>query len=462
MTSRSRWIWLLVIACLAAGAKAEVIDSPEASLPLLAANAEPDTDAEVEPNALPGSSEEEASAETMQPLWAPLPEREDAPVADASPALQEMSATPRRFRYKVSVEVRGVADDNITLSHNNPEADYYGQISAELTAGFGDVSQPDENYLAFNYSPAGYLFQEHSEFNTLEHIARLQGQWRLSRLTLGLSQSVSSVQSANLNVPTENGGFANEVNLDIGGRRRVNSYATHLTAQYELTGKTSARAEADFSSQDAEGLIGSTSLSGGLGLDYTYGPKLQLGLLGRFGKNFVEGSSPDQTYEQATVRFSYQPSGKLKTNGSAGVQFQQSEEGDGGHVSPVFEAGLTYTPFDGTEIGVSATGRTFNSATAAGRDFSSTQFVFRARQRFLQRLYLSLATGFQNQSYFSTVNGAEADRDDNYFFVVPSIDYNITRFWAAGVYYVHSQNDSSAELFGFEHNQFGLRTALQF
>ena len=458
-----RWISILLLGCVSAAVQAEVIDEPDSQEPALYANVEAE-DA-IEPAELPSSSDEAGDIGMPAPaLWAPLPQAEgDAgQVSAGSPEIAEMSATPRRFRYELTVEVRGVHDDNITLSHDNQKSDLYGQLSAEITAGIGDVLETDENYLSLSYTPTGYLFADHSEFNTVEHIARLEGQWRLSRLTLTLGQDVRSIQSANLDVATTTGGVVNETNLDVGGRRRLNTYHTHLDAEYELTGKTSARAEVDFSSRDYEELIGSNTLSGGLGIDYVYGPKLRVGVIGRAGKDFVDSPSPDQTFQDANVRFDYAVTGKFRATGSAGVQFRQSADSESTRVAPIFSAGLTYTPFDATEVVFSARSQTYNSASLVGRDFTSTQFVLRARQRFFQRLYLSLVTGFQNQSYFSTIGGVAAEREDNYFFVAPGIDYEVARFWSAGVYYLHRENDSSTELFGFKDNQVGIRSMFRF
>ena len=462
---RSRWISFLLSACLFTVAEAQVTEESDTA-PSLAAAEFQDSDDAIEPEDLPGTEEEGENTEVTPALWAPLPVREEVPdepsAVAASPELEEMSATPRRFRYELSVEVRGVADDNVTLAHENPEDDVYGQISAEITLGVGDVIDTEENYVSLNYTPTASIFAEHSEFNTVEHIARLEGQWRLSRLVLALGQDVRSIESSTLDVETPTGGVVNEVNLDVGGRRRLNTYLTHFDAEYELTGKTSARAEADFSSRDYEELIGSTTLAGGVGLSYRYGPKLRLGVIARLGKDFVDAPSPDQTFQQANLRFDYELTGKLKTTGFGGIQFRQSGQTEGTHISPVFNIGITYTPFDGTAIGLSGSSRTFNSASAVGRDFSATQIVFRARQRLFRRFYLALATGYQNQSYFSTIEGVEAERTDNYYFFVPAVEFGITRFWSAGVYYLERQNDSSTEEYSFEASQFGLRTTLQF
>jgi Putative beta-barrel porin 2 len=144
------------------------------------------------------------------------------------------------------------------------------------------------------------------------------------------------------------------------------------------------------------------------------------------------------------------------------VEFRQSDNGGQNQLSPIFQIGVVYQPFDGTEININASRRTLNSATLTGQDFTSTQFVFTARQRLLQRLFLSLTAGYQNQTYFSTIGGLGSEREDNYYFIAPGFDVKITNFLFTGVYYFHRENNSSFNNFSFDDNQFGVHISLTF
>jgi len=96
------------------------------------------------------------------------------------------------------------------------------------------------------------------------------------------------------------------------------------------------------------------------------------------------------------------------------------------------------------------------------QDFASTTVSVGVRQRLFQRAYLGLNIGYQNSDYFSTISGFNANRNDDYYFVQPSLDVMITRFWSVGGYYLHRQDDSSVDAFSFENNQVGFRTVLTF
>ena len=65
-----------------------------------------------------------------------------------------------------------------------------------MTLGLGDLDARLENFLRVNYAPSVVLYTDHSEDNAVQHIFRLTGQYRLSRLTLVLSQGIDLLDGA--------------------------------------------------------------------------------------------------------------------------------------------------------------------------------------------------------------------------------------------------------------------------
>lgn len=383
--------------------------------------------------------------------------------ATATANESDVSAVPRRFHYELRLLLRGIYDDNINLSHFDRLSDYYFVISPGVTIGFGDVVDRQENYVRLDYSPSIFLYTDHSENDSVQHSIRLDGQHRFDRLTLNFSQDVQILDGTQLSATTTTGVISDPVNLDVSGRTRLNIYAATLNASYDLTGKTFLSGGLACSVFDYDSLISSGYLAGNIFINYNYSPKLVLGIGATGGSNRVDSSNSDQTFEQANVRATYQVSGKVSLNASAGVEFRQFEDSTRGeYVSPVFELGANWRPFEGTTISLSGSRRTLNSAVLANQDFAATDIIFGARQRLFQRIYLGLTAEYENTDYFSTIAGTSVMRHDNYYLVQPGIDVAITRFWTAGVYYVHRQNCSSFDSFSFYDNQVGLRTALTF
>jgi hypothetical protein len=419
-----------------------------------------------------------ATTDTVEPTSPIAPEQSidltseinpPLPVASADPATESTAAAvvdsgiPRRFHYLLHLTVRSVYDDNINLSNTNRIADFYTTIEPAVMVGFGDTDGRTENYIRLDYLPAVFLFADHSENNSVQHVVRLEGQYRLNRLTLNLSQLVQIMNGVDVQTQDSAGSLDQQVNLDVAGRTRFNIYTTHLGAAYYLTGKTFLSSGADYTATHYTALISSDVVSANLFLNYNYSDKLVAGVGGTFGYARVDAPNPDQRFEQANVRLSYQATGKVEFALAAGAEFRQF---DGGmrdqYISPVFEIGLNYLPFDGTKISVTANRRTLNSAVLVSQDYAVTNISVGIQQRLLQRFFIGLNAGYENSDYFSTTGTAGPDRADDYFFVQPSIAVRVTRFWTVGAYYLHRSNNSSLDAFNFHDNQVGLRTSLEF
>ena len=417
-------------------------------------------DTTVEPTPLASSAQSADLAAEENP---PLPVASDDSSAENTPATSIDSGIPRRFHYELRLTVRSVYDDNINLSNTNRISDFYTTIEPSVMVGFGDTDARIENYIRLDYLPAVFLFADHSENNAVQHVARLQGQYRVNRLTLNLSQMVQIIDGVDVQGQDINGGLDQQVNLDVAGRTRFNIYTTHFNAAYYLTGKTFLSAGANYTASDYQSLISSEVFSGNVFLNYNYSPKLVIGVGGAAGRSNVDEPSPDQTFEQANVRFSYQATGKIDFAATMGVEFRHFE-GDmrDQYTSPVFEMRMNYAPFDGTKIFVSANSRTLNSAVLVAQNFTVTNITVGLQQRLAQRFFIGVNGGYETSDYFSTIGSTAPSRDDNYFFVQPSIGVRVTRFWNVGAYYLRRQNDSSFDAFSFHDNQVGLRTSLEF
>jgi len=450
----------LAAVLIVAGTFALVFLTPESLLAqeALVASVNPNSAMESSPPIAP-----EQSIDLTNELNPPLPAATDTAESAAVESPHVDSGIPRRFHYELHLNIHSVYDDNINISHNATTSDFFTAIEPSVMLALGDATSGEGNFLRLNYLASWFLFADHDENNGLQHILHLQGGYRTNRLTLDLTQSVQILDGTDVRSLNSAGSFDQQVNLDVAGRTQYNIYVTHLNAAYYLTGKTSLSVGADYTANDYDTLISSEVFSANLFLNYNYSPKFVIGVGGTFGADRVDDPNPDQTFEQANVRLSYQATGKIDIAASAGVEFRHFD-GDlrDQYTSPVFEIQVNYLPFDGTQLSLTANRRMLNSAVLAAQNYAITNLTISAQQRLLQRFFLGLNVGYERANYFSTVGAAGPERDDDYFFVEPSISARVTRFWTVGAYYLHRANDSSFDDFSFHDNQVGLRSTLTF
>jgi hypothetical protein len=377
----------------------------------------------------------------------------------------EVTAEPRRFQYRLQVTMRGVYDDNINISQTAKVSDYYFTIEPVLTLGLGDIDGHEDNYIRFDYAPSLFLFVDHSEDDAVQQLIHLEGQHQFSRLTVTLGEEIAILDGTDLRSIADASAPGSHANLDVSGRTKFETYNTRMNASYDLSGKTflSTGFDSLITDYNSSSLFSSADVSENVFINYRYSDKVVLGIGGTGGYDFVDAPNPNQSFEQANLRVSYQATGKISLNFSGGVEFRQFENNSRGeYVSPVFELGATYQLSDSTSMSLTGSRRTFNSGVLAGQDFAGTTIAASLRQRLAQRFYFAVSGGYQNSDYFSTVSGVMANRRDNYYFIEPSLDFPITRFWTVGGYYLHRKNDSSFQSFSFDDNQVGFRTVLTF
>ena len=370
------------------------------------------------------------------------------------------SGEPRRFHYMLSLTVRGVWDDNIFLRHTNKVSDYYFAIEPTITLGLGDIEGRNKSYLRLDYMPSAILFVDHSDQDAFNQLIHLEGGYSTSRLHLTLYQDIALLESANLNSFFDTTGLW--ANTDASGPTRMNIFYTRARANYALTEKISLQAELDSPSYAYPNHISDYTISGGLYLYYQWRPKLSVGVGGTFGYTWVDDPSTDQTFEQINLRLSYEMTAKLGLYASAGVEFRQFDGNRSTYDSPVFEVGLTYSPFVNTQLSLAAGRRIYPSGYLNDQDFGSTYVAGRFQQRLFHRLYFGLGAGYEHSNYFSTDRNVSATRDDDYWFIEPSLDVLITRWLSAGVYYLHREDSSNEDFFSWEDNQVGVRATVRF
>ena len=370
------------------------------------------------------------------------------------------SGEARRIYYKFGLTVRGVWDDNIFLTNTNHVSDYYFAIEPFITIGVGDLEGRNKSYLRLDYMPSAILYVDHSDQDAFNQLIHLEGGYSSGRWTFSLAEDIAILESAWFNSFFDTTGLW--ANTDAGGRTRVNLFNTRARADYQLTGKVFLQGEFDSSIYFYPDNISSYMISGGLYVYYNWLPKVSVGIGGTVGYDWVDAPTTNQTFEQVNARLNYEVTSKFFLYASAGVEFRQFDGNRGTYISPVFEIGSIYTPFSGTTITFAAGRRIYNSGFLANQDFGATYVTGRFQQRLFRRLYLGLGAGYENSDYIATDRDVSAPRNDDYWFVEPSLDVLITRWLSAGVYYLHREDSSDINSSSFDDNQVGVRATVRF
>jgi outer membrane protein assembly factor BamA len=345
-----------------------------------------------------------------------------------SAAINDLSERPimltDNWSLKPHLSTGSFYDGNVFLRSDDVQSDYVTRIAPGLTMRLGN----DDSmfYMMADDSVGLNYYMEHPKESTADNEGRGQFQWTMPRTIIGVSLDVSSDTGQD---------------IDVSDRVRRDLYFAGVTAHYDFGEKTSWDLSGSYTRSDFAGLISSSQWEGDLFFNYQYSPKTQIGAGGAGGYLVVPGGQ-NQVYEQANVRATYQATGKLTLNGQVGTELREYQGGHGSTISPVFIVDAAWAARPDTGLDLSLRRSIYASALLDDQDYTATSLDFSIRQRITKYVEVSLSTGYVNTSYSATAAGVAADREDNYYYIRPAVDWNVLSWMSIGIYYEYSKDAS--------------------
>jgi hypothetical protein len=399
----------------------------------------------------------EAAADAVAPLQPTpesIPDTENGVGAnvDASAPPVEIDgkavaeAQRRLWRIRPKGGAAMVYDDNIFISNTNRVADVIWSVTAGLAFEMGDYRNLKENFLIAEWYGTGYFYTQNPQQNAFNQAAALLGQYRWNKLT---GQVESRYQ------------YLTGPDREVGAFTDRQLFVNAIRFNYDYSDKTTFDAEFLQNTQVYKSYLNQYDYRLKLGGDYRILPKVKIGGEGVAGILDV-ANGPLQYYQQLRGRLRYEATGKLAFKSSAGIEFRQFQGESELKIEPVFSLGLEYTPFDGTLISLTGYRDVIGSNSLEAQNYVATGVQLSIQQRVLQKFFVGIAFGYENDTYFATESDVSSDRVDNYIFARPSISYNIADWVKTGVFYEYRNNDSNISSNSFYDNRVGVELNLAF
>jgi hypothetical protein len=359
-------------------------------------------------------------------------------------------------------------DDNLALQPHAEREDLVWRFSPGVLFGAGEFRGDKGSYLSLDYTPTGSIYTKYNEYNSLDHYVIFDAGWKLTKLTLGVSQSYR----------IENGKL-----VEASAFVEQESYTTLLTSKYELSEKTSFELNGRQSLVSTENQVINGPDQDLISInewlieawgDYKTSEKLSVGggvtvgwrdivSYGTPVPDFVD--SPNQTFQQFLVRALYHATAKIDLRGSLGIQISQFQDGDDDGPNFIFNLGGSWQALENTSVALDAYREDRTSYTFSGRNYTATGFRASVRQLFLEKYVAMLALGYENTDY-TDIRGSlgASDRNDDYFWIRPTLDYHFDDHWVMGVFYQFraKRSDQPADTFDYSNNQIGIYSSYKF
>ena len=318
-----------------------------------------------------------------------------------------------------------------------------------------------------DYTPGFVFFLKNDQENSVDHNAKLNASYALTKLTLNLVQDWASTR----------GSVA-----DVGSRVSQVNYQTSANLRYELTEKTFLQMDGNYRITDYETLRDSEEWVLTTTANYQITPKTTLGVGITVGQlfvseeisqtvvrtnpitsavrtNFIRATSNSrQTYMGPTFRAGYKTTEKTDISLSVGGEWRSYDDGSSSF-GPVFSLTGSYRPFETTSLSIEGHRREENSVVLSGENFISTGVSLAVRQKLRERLSAHASVGYDNRTYKAARRGPDSGRSDDYFLLRYGLDVIVGRSWTIGIFHQYRDNTSSDDRFSFKSNQVGIQAA---
>ncbi|HWB04969.1 MAG TPA: outer membrane beta-barrel protein [Verrucomicrobiales bacterium] len=355
-------------------------------------------------------------------------------------------AAPRRWTF--FVEGRAIYDDNIFLSANGQEkSSMVMLLTPSLTFRTGDTMTKRGSYAIVGYTPSASFFIDESDENSLDHTARFELQKSLGKLAVAVDGKYQRLSGATAElsdrVDRDEAGARARAHYDVSLRTGIETSVAYNTVRYLDSGLD------DYDEWVSETFIG-----------YEFSGHTRMGAGGAVGRLNVDGQN-SQSYQRALVRVTTDPTGKITLDAKAGVEFRHTDAGK--QTTPVFNLAAEYRPTGRTSIGVSVYRDVSASGSIENENVTRTGATLRIMQKLSSRFTAGVEAGYERLEYTSTESGAvSSGREDDYFFLRPSLRYDFSEGRRAEIYYSLRQDDSTISDFDFTANQTGLAVGFDF
>ncbi|MEO5913271.1 MAG: hypothetical protein ABIS50_03490 [Luteolibacter sp.] len=370
-------------------------------------------------------------------------DRVETDVVDVPVISQEVE---HRGGLELGAVISTAYDSNIFLSKKDPTPDSVTRIGPAVSYTQGDAKEGEGGFIKFAYQPTGVIYAEHGSDNRIDQQAALTAGWR------GKTSSVTYVGAARK---------LGDATADTGQQTDRIEFENEVIAAWMPREKITVELAAGNSKSDYADptLYDSHEAYGRLGVRYAYSPKTEVGMAYQVGRLVVDGGS-DQTLQQVTVNFAWQPREKIKIALQAGAEHRDAK--DGSEVNPVLESRIDWTPRQGTNLFLAGYQRQEASAFYAGQDYSVLGATAGISQRLGGNWTARLEAGREKVAYSRVSGSGASGRKDAIWFVRPALEYKLTDAVDVSFFYRISNDSSTAREFGYRQQLAGIELTYKF
>jgi hypothetical protein len=319
------------------------------------------------------------------------------------------------------------------------------------------------NHMTLDYTPSILLYSNHKYFkDAVNQSASLIAATDWNDWEFELSQTYSDTTAS----MTENA-----------QQTKTTDYATALIGDYTINDKMSAEFNLDQDLSYVSGFEDPQTWATMDWLNYSFWTRLSVGVgagAGYIHLSYDDSAPPgqpglgDQQYGTMKLKVNWRALDKLSfgVNGGFQVQEYDAAQANGNvattSVQPVFGVSMQYQPFQYTQISLNA-GRSISpsSYSVGSQSEVDTSASVSLNQRLLQKFYLNLTAGY-NEDQFTESQGTVNNRTDNSYTFTANLSRTFFKRGNVGLHYTYTDNNSTQQGFTYHSSQVGVQVSYSY
>ncbi len=357
-----------------------------------------------------------------------------------------LDETEQRSGLELGAVLSAAYDSNIFLSNNKPASDMVTRVGPTIDYAKGDSVEGEGAFVKFAYQPTAVIYAKNHQDNRVDQLAMLTAGWRGKASSVTYSGTVRNLGDAT----ADTGEQTDRVETD---NRILAAWNPREKITVELGMENSIAKYSD------SALFDSSETSGYIAVLYAYSPKTTLGAAYQVGRLNEDGGG-DQTIQQVTAKFAWQPREKIIISLEAGAEHRNAEADT--EVNPVIEFRADWTPRQGTKLYLVGYQRQEASAYYAGQDYNVIGATAGVSRRIVGNWTARLDAGIEKVKYSSVSTSATIGRSDRIWFVRPALEYQFSHALDFSLFYRVSDSSSTARDFGYRQQLAGIELIYKF
>lgn len=121
---------------------------------------------------------------------------------------------------------------------------------------------------------------------------------------------------------------------------------------------------------------------------------------------------------------------------------------------------VTYKPYYSTTLSLDGNRKMEESSFGKNRYYISTSVYLTVKQMLFKKFMFRTSVGYENMEYPIAVNNSH--RTDDYFTIIPGIDYDFEKYFSVGLWYQYRNKNSNFNYEGYSDNKCGIKVSFSF